>query len=120
MLTTAYLRIRWTRPDRLPVLPPLDLTPDIADHRVLQAVRDGITGTPGVTGCDLVSAGDARSAGQPYFVVSLDSRPLPDPVMESLRLGVAELHEGSVQLRLAWAQDGGIKVALVDVTLEIL
>jgi hypothetical protein len=88
---------------------------DVGDPRVLRGLYDAISATPGVTGCDLLTVRPA-----PLFVVTVSDRPLTDEVQESLRLGVAALHEGSVQFSVAWSEDGGIKTALLDLTLEVV
>lgn len=117
MNTVLHVGIRLTHPDRLTSVP---LDSGSKDPRVLRGVYDALRASPGITGVDLVSQGNTYSGGRPYYVVTVSSQPLTGPLDDGLRLNVAELHEGSVQFSLAWSQDGGIKVALIDVTLEIL
>lgn len=118
MNTVLHVGIRFAHPDRLSSLP-LDL--GLKDPRVLRGVYDALRTSPGIIGVDLVSQGNVYSGGRPYYVVTTSTTaPLADGIAESLRLSAASLHEGSVQFSLAWSQDGGIKVALVDVTLEVL
>jgi hypothetical protein len=112
-LTTCHVTIGWAHPGRVLLLESVPLR--LNDPRVLRGAWDAIRTSPGITGCDLVS-----STGTPYFVVSVSDRPLEDPALEHLRLRPADLHGGSVQFSIVWAQDGGIKTALVDLKLEII
>lgn len=113
MITTLHVRVSWDPDKRVPDPYGLGRPMKITDARVLLAVHQGLLGTPGVAGADLLSTEPV------IFVVAVDDKPLDDPVMEALRLAPAALDDGSITFRVAWGQDGGIKVALASVRLEI-
>ena len=112
MITTVHVQIRWA--GKAPQLAenPLEHL-SIKDPRVLLGVQQELARRSGVTQApDLVSASSV-----PYFVVSLDDGAGTGFIpVTTLLAGLTS----EVNLHIAFAADGGWKVVLAELTVEVI
>lgn len=113
MRTVVNVQVRWDPDKRVPEPYERGVPMRLDDERAVVAIQMALRETPGIVAAEFAGTSPMT------FVVVVDDKPLEDERREALRLNVGALHDSSITFRVAWGQDGGIKVALASVRLEV-